>query len=121
MKRKNICAVCLALCVLVLSGCGNAMKEGTEQLEKKDYSGAVESFAEVIKEGKNVGEAYHGQGIAYWELQEYESAGKLWRKHWKTESQERRIYTRLLEMPAWHWESTKKPFLLIGKEWDVTD
>ena len=42
MKRKNICAVCLALCVLVLSGCGNAMKEGTEQLEEKDYSGAFQ-------------------------------------------------------------------------------
>lgn len=80
MKRKNICAVCLALCVLVLSGCGNAMKEGTEQLEKKDYSGAVESFSEVIKEGKNVGEAYHGQGIAYWELQEYEKCREVMEK-----------------------------------------
>lgn len=72
MKRKKIYVVFLTICVIFLSGCANAMKEGTEQLASKEYSEAVKSFGEAIQDGKNVGEAYHGQGIAYWELQEYE-------------------------------------------------
>lgn len=74
MKRKKLGIVFLTVCVIFLSGCANAMKEGTEHLEQKEYSEAVKSFEEVIKDGKNVGEAYHGQGIAYWELKEYEKA-----------------------------------------------
>lgn len=72
MKRRKISVILLAVCMLVLSGCANAMKEGTEQLQNKEYNEAVQSFSEAIKDGKNVGEAYHGQGIAYWELQEYD-------------------------------------------------
>lgn len=69
---KKLGVIFLTVCMIFLSGCANAMQEGTEHLENKAYSEAVKSFDEVIKEGKNVGEAYHGQGIAYWELKEYE-------------------------------------------------
>lgn len=69
---KKLSVIFLTVCMIFFSGCANAMKEGTEHLENKEYSEAVKSFDEVIKDGKNVGEAYHGQGIAYWELKEYE-------------------------------------------------
>ncbi len=74
MKRKRLGVVFFAVCVLFLSGCANAMQEGVEHLEQKEYSEAVKSFETVIQDGKNVGKAYHGQGIAYWELKEYDKA-----------------------------------------------
>lgn len=80
MKRKRLGVVFLAVCVLFLSGCANAMKEGVEHLEQKEYSEAVKSFETVIQDGKNVGEAYHGQGIAYWELKEYDKAKEAMEK-----------------------------------------
>lgn len=74
MKIKKISAMLAMVVTILLAGCGSSLNAGIEHLEKKQYEKAVESFGKVIETGKELGEAYHGQGIAYWELQEYDKA-----------------------------------------------
>lgn len=74
MKRKEQSLILIAVCVVMLAGCANPTQKGVEQLEKAQYEQAVQTFEKVIKSGKNMAEAYHGQGIAYWEMKEYEKA-----------------------------------------------
>ena len=117
MKRKKLGIVFLTVCVIFLSGCANAMKEGTEHLEQKEYSEAVKSFEEVIKDGKNVGEAYHGQGIAYWELKEYEKAKDALEKALENGVEGTPNIYQTWEMHVCNWKNMTKHFLVTGKEW----
>lgn len=62
----------------LLSGCENALEDGTDLLRKGDYQEAITVFEQITEGNKskgNVAEAYRGIGIAYYELEEYETAG----------------------------------------------
>lgn len=80
MYYKKSIAV-LMICAALLTGCSNPVKNGTEFLEQKEYSQAVEAFDEAIEkwDGKEkyadaVAEAYRGKGIAYFEQKDYNNA-----------------------------------------------
>lgn len=85
-KKRGI--LWIAVAALLLAGCGNALENGITQLEKKQYQEAAKSFEEVIKSGKDLGEAYHGQGLAYWELKEYGKAKESLEKALENKVQE---------------------------------
>lgn len=75
-KKKKIPVLLCIVCTVLLTGCAGKIDKGIEHLEKKEYEKAVESFDKAIDAGEQVAEAYHGQGIAYWELKEYDKAKK---------------------------------------------
>lgn len=64
----------LILCCLLLAGCGNAVKEGTALLEEGKMDEAQEKFETSIEKEKDLGEAYRGLGICYWEKSDYTKA-----------------------------------------------
>ncbi len=74
IKRRKTAVLLCVVCTFLLTGCAGKVDKGIEHLEKKEYKEAVESFDKAIKEGEQVADAYHGQGIAYWELKEYDKA-----------------------------------------------
>lgn len=74
MNKRKISMILLTFCAVIFAGCAGQVKKGTELLENGQYEKAVETFAEAIKSDKNLAEAYRGQGIAYWELKEYEKS-----------------------------------------------
>lgn len=75
MKKKVSVLLCV-ICVFLLTGCTGKIDKGIKHLEKKEYKEAVESFDKAIDAGEQVTEAYHGQGIAYWEMKKYDKAKK---------------------------------------------
>lgn len=75
MKKKVSVLLCV-ICVFLLTGCTGKIDKGIKYLEKKEYKEAVESFDKAIDAGEQVTEAYHGQGIAYWEMKKYDKAKK---------------------------------------------
>lgn len=65
----------LTLTVIIgflLAGCGEKEPSGTELLKEERYEEAIDKFQEAIDEKLNPEEAYRGQGIAYWELEDYQ-------------------------------------------------
>ena len=59
---------------LLLAGCQEKGPTVTEMLDSGDYEAAIISMQKMIDKGENIGEAYRGIGIAYWELGEYQKA-----------------------------------------------
>ncbi|SHJ68521.1 tetratricopeptide repeat protein [Hespellia stercorisuis] len=72
MKKFLIVLTVLMSCMLV--GCTSKVADGVKLMEEGSYQGAVDKFQEAIDKGKNAGEAYRGQGMAYYELGDYASA-----------------------------------------------
>lgn len=86
MYYKKSIAV-LMICGVLLTGCSNPVESGTELLEQKEYTQAVDAFDEAIEkwDGKEkyadaVAEAYRGKGIAYFEQKDYNSAKEAFLK-----------------------------------------
>ena len=73
-RRRYLVAVLLLVVSVMFSGCANAVKSGTESLEEKDYKEAAKEFQKSIDKEKDLGEAYRGLGICYWEEEDYEKA-----------------------------------------------
>ena len=48
------------------------VKKGTKYLEEKDYKNAEVEFQDAVDKKKNLGEAYRGLGLCYWEQKKYE-------------------------------------------------
>lgn len=71
--RQMILMVWVAVMV-VLTGCANAVEDGTKLLEQGDYAAAEEKFQKSIDDGKDVSEAYRGLGICYFEQEDYAGA-----------------------------------------------
>ena len=44
MKTKKISVLCIVACMVFLAGCADPFKDGTEQLENKQYQDDVGSF-----------------------------------------------------------------------------
>lgn len=59
---------------MFLCGCAGNLKTGVALLEKGKYEEAKEVFGKDISQKKNMDEAYHGMGIACFELEDYEGA-----------------------------------------------
>ena len=66
--------ICVVITLLFLCGCAANVKDGVALLEKEKYEDAKEAFAKDINKEKNLDEAYHGMGIACFELGDYKSA-----------------------------------------------
>lgn len=75
-KIEMILAVLGMAAVLMLSGCAKPVEEGAELLKEKKYAEAQEKFQSAVDKEKNLGEAYRGLGICYWEQENYEKAEK---------------------------------------------
>ena len=74
-KKKVIIGILVALCMTV-TGCAGSVKKGTKYLEEKDYKNAEVEFQDAVDKKKNLGEAYRGLGLCYWEQKKYEKAEK---------------------------------------------
>jgi len=74
-SRRIVFALFTVL-VLSLTGCSNAVEEGTKLLEEGDYKAAQEEFQKSVDQEKDLGEAYRGLGICYFEQKEYGEAAK---------------------------------------------
>lgn len=74
-SRRVLCALLAAIC-LGFAGCANAVEDGTKLLEKGDYAAAQEEFQKSIDKEKDLGEAYRGLGICYFEQQNYAEAAE---------------------------------------------
>lgn len=72
MKKMRVLLCLMAAGLLV--GCSNYMKDGLTYLEEEKYEDAIVCFQNEITKEKNLGEAYRGIGIAYFELEDYEAA-----------------------------------------------
>lgn len=71
--RKYIITIMLAICML-FAGCADPVEDGTALLEEGKYEEAQDEFEAAIEKGKNLGEAYLGLGICYFEAEDYEAA-----------------------------------------------
>lgn len=58
MKRATLLALAVSACLL--TGCTNALKDGTGYLEDGNYKEAVTAFQKAVDEGKKTAEAYRG-------------------------------------------------------------
>ena len=78
MKRATLLALTVSACLL--TGCTNALKDGTGYLEDGNYKEAVTAFQKAVDEGKKTAEAYRGLGMAYYEQEDYASARDAFEK-----------------------------------------
>ena len=85
MKRATLLALTVSACLL--TGCTNALKDGTGYLEDGNYKEAVTAFQKAVDEGKKTAEAYRGLGMAYYETTHLQKM--LLKKRWQ--QGERRI------------------------------
>jgi tetratricopeptide (TPR) repeat protein len=78
MKKTAIIVILILSIFLV--GCTNNVTEGVVLLEAEKYEEAKEMFQKDIEREKRLDEAYHGKGIACFELGEYEEAANAFLK-----------------------------------------
>lgn len=78
LRRQRRAIVIGFLCVIVgvcfLVFHKNDIQKGTDYLKEAKYEQAVSSFEKAVKKETNLGEAYRGMGIAYFEMEEYDKA-----------------------------------------------
>lgn len=92
-KKRIVLSLILGLIFLIavgtavfyfMGGFSNPVEEGTTLLEQESYEKSITAFELAIKKDKNIGEAYRGMGIAYWELEKYEQSRDAFLKAIKT-------------------------------------
>ena len=88
--------VCMLVCIMFLCGCAGNIKDGVALLEQEKYEEAKEVFAKDIEKKKNLDEAYHGMGIACFELGDYEGARQNMEAAMKHEVQENAVFCSIL-------------------------
>lgn len=71
--RKYIIILMLTFCML-FTGCVDPVEDGTALLNEGKYEEAREKFETAVEKEKNLGEAYLGLGICYWEAEDYQAA-----------------------------------------------
>lgn len=64
----------LILCSFALGGCGSKVSDGLSALENEEYDEAITAFTEAVEQEEDLGEAYRGLGLAYWEKGDYDNA-----------------------------------------------
>lgn len=72
MKKIVVLIIIVMSCFLF--GCSKKVEDGAALLKEEKYEEAIKEFQKSVDKKKDLDEAYRGQGIAYWELEEYEKA-----------------------------------------------
>ena len=103
-RKKKV--ILVALCMTV-TGCAGSVKKGTKYLEEKDYKNAEVEFQDAVDKKKNLGEAYRGLGLCYWEQKKYEKAEKA------MERKRRQLFIIFWESAIWNWINRKKQFIIL--------
>lgn len=83
MKRINKMLLAAAISAAVmLTGCANPEKAGTDALKEGNYEEAKTQFEKAIQdaEGTEAAEAYRGLGLTCYEQEDYEAALEAFRK-----------------------------------------
>lgn len=75
-RKKQILAALLTAACIGLAGCADAVGDGLGLLKEEKYTEAAENFQKAVDKGENLGEAYRGLGICYWEQEDYEKASE---------------------------------------------
>lgn len=101
MKKLMVCTV---LTMLLLTGCQDEIKEGTKQLEERQYTEAVGYFEKALEKKKNVTEAYRGLGMAYYEQQDYQSAKEAFQQVLSNNGEATPVLYNLLGVCSIHLE-----------------
>jgi len=73
-NKRNIVIILVGIFCFLLMGCKEQGPSVVELLESGEYETAIRKLETMIERDENVGEAYRGLGIAYWELEEYQKA-----------------------------------------------
>lgn len=91
-KRKEIKGIALVfiLTVSMTTGCiqKKYLEDGVGCLKEEKYEEAVELFQKEVEQEKNLGEAYRGMGMAYYELKDYEKAEESFQQALESEAEE---------------------------------
>lgn len=107
-RKTRILAVLLAAACIGLTGCADAVKDGTELLKEEKYTEAAENFQKAIDKEKNLGEAYRGLGICYWEQEEYEKAAEAFEQALDNGTEKTATIYNMLGICEMKMESYKK-------------
>lgn len=75
-NRNRIATLLLVVACLSLTGCADAVGDGMELLKEEKYTEATAEFEKAIEKEKDLGEAYRGLGLSYWEQEAYEEAAE---------------------------------------------
>ena len=110
-KKKVIIGILVALCMTV-TGCAGSVKKGTKYLEEKDYKNAEVEFQDAVDKKKNLGEAYRGLGLCYWEQKKYEKAEKALEKALKNGTEETATLYNILGSAIWNWINRKRQCII---------
>ena len=74
LRLTGILIVLLVVLVYLLIGNSNPVKSGLANLKDKKYDQAIEDFNQALAKEKNMGEAYLGLGLSYYEKEDYKKA-----------------------------------------------
>lgn len=107
-KNKWILAVLLLTVCIVFAGCADAVQDGAGLLKEGKYTEAAESFQKAVNEGKNLGEAYRGLGICYWEQEDYEKASEAFQNALDNDAEKTATVYNMLGICELKLESYKK-------------
>lgn len=65
---------------MTVTGCAGSVKKERSIWKKKTIKNAEVEFQDAVDKKKNLGEAYRGLGLCYWEQKKYEKAEKALEK-----------------------------------------
>ena len=107
-KLKGALSVSLSIAMLTFSGCASSVSEGTKFLKEGNYKEAADKFQESIDKEKNLGEAYRGLGLCYWEEEDYENASQAFGKALENGAEETATIYNMLGICALKMEKPEK-------------
>lgn len=118
---RKILAVLLAAVCLVLAGCADNVEDGTELMKEGDYAEAKEKFQKAVDQGKDLGEAYRGLGLCYWEQEEYEKAAEAFGNALDNGSEKTATLYNLLGLCELYMERPEKAVYYFENGRDFSD
>lgn len=111
----------LLLCCLLTAGCANAVEEGATLLEEGKIEEAQEQFEKSIEKEKNLGEAYRGLAICYWEKEDYSKALPAFEKALDNEAEETATIYNMMGISALKVKDTRKAATYFAKGQEQAD
>lgn len=111
----------LILCCLLFAGCANAVEDGTAFLEEGKMEEAQEKFEASIEKEKDLGEAYRGLGICYWEKEDYTKALSAFEKALENDTEETATLYNMLGICALKTNNAKTAVSYFAKGQEQSD